>query len=190
MNTSRRLTLEPLEDRTLLAAVGSYLPAALTPNSNPKSIVVGPDGNYWFTEPSAGKIGRLSTDGTALTEFALPDPSSSPQGIAAGPDGNLWFTETNANKVGRITTAGSITEFALPRGQGPQGITAGPDGNLWFTESASGGIGRVTTAGAVTEFSLSTPGSAPTPSPPDRTATCGSRRTTPTRSAASRRPGR
>src|ERR1700724_466959 len=74
-----------------------------TAGSSPGVIAAGPDGNLWFTESSANKIGRISTAGT-FTEFSVPTASSSPRGIAVGPDGALWVTEHDADKIGRITT--------------------------------------------------------------------------------------
>jgi sugar lactone lactonase YvrE len=80
-----------------------------TPDTSPSGIVLGPDGNYWFTEYAVG-IGRMTPAG-AVTEFTVGiTPGSRPLGIAAGPDGNLWFTEYQSGKVGRITPAGSVTE--------------------------------------------------------------------------------
>lgn len=70
--------------------------------SIPLKITAGPDGNLWFAESGADKIGRITPNGT-ITEFALSTSSSSPAGITAGPDGNLWFTETSG-KIGRITS--------------------------------------------------------------------------------------
>ncbi len=64
----------------------------------PFRIVAGPDGNLWFTERFAQRIGRI-TPGGAITEFPIPggkqDSSfglGAPVGITAGPDNNLWFT--------------------------------------------------------------------------------------------------
>ena len=123
-----------------------------TADSSPMGIAAGPDGNLWFTEYQANKIGRITPSGT-ITEFPLAN-GSSPYGIAAGPDGNLWFTEPLGNRIGRITPAGVITEFSLPTANsGPGEITAGPDGNLWFTEGANK-IGRITPAGVISEFTL------------------------------------
>ena len=120
-----------------------------------------PDGNLWFTESAANKIGRITTAGV-ITEFPIPSASSGPGGIAAGPDGNLWFTELNANQIGRITTAGVITEFPIPTaGSFAIDIAAGPDGNLWFTESNANKIGRITTAGVITEFPIPSASSGP-----------------------------
>ncbi len=122
-------------------------------------IAAGPDGNLWFTEPSANKIGKITTEGK-ITEYAIPTAYSSPGGITGGPDGNVWFTESSANKIARITPAGAITEFPLSSGSAhqPIGITSGPDGRLWFAEYAANKIGRITTAGAITEFALPTTG--------------------------------
>jgi streptogramin lyase len=132
-----------------------------TAPGHPYGIAAGPDGNLWFTEDLASRIGRITPAG-AITEFPLPAAGSVPAGIAAGPDGNLWFTEFERSRVGRITPAGAITEFLIPTaGSGPARITAGPDGNLWFTEFAGNTIGRITPAGAITEFPLPAPASGP-----------------------------
>jgi uncharacterized protein (TIGR03437 family) len=125
-----------------------------TANSQPLCIAAGPDGNLWFTESAANKIGKITPAG-AVTEYSLA-PNTVPSGITAGPDGNLWFTEMQANKIGRITTAGAITEFALAPSSVPRQITEGPDNNLWFTEDAANKIGRITTSGAITEYVLPT----------------------------------
>jgi len=139
--------------------------------ADPRSITAGPDGNLWFTESLANRIGRITPDG-AITEFSagltdkVTSPGSeypaSPSDITAGPDGNLWFTEQSGPRVGRITPDGAITEFsagitavsyltAIP-------ITAGPDGNLWFNQGApreTGGglVARITPAGVATVLS-------------------------------------
>jgi streptogramin lyase len=131
-----------------------------TASSEPLLIVAGPDGNLWFTEYSAGKIGRITPAG-AITELATGVTSEVP-GIAVGPDGNLWFTEAGANKIGRITATGGITEYPVPTaGSFPNEITPGSDGNLWFTEQHGSRIGRVTTNGVFAEFSIPTTNSEP-----------------------------
>ena len=137
--------------------------ATPTTNSGPNGITFGPDGNVWFVEANAGKIGRIAPDGT-ITEFALPSSGSRPLSITTGPDGNLWFTEFNGNLIGRISPDGStIREFALPTlNSGPEGIVAGPDGNLWFTEYTAGQVGVISPDGStIIEFPLPTPNSGP-----------------------------
>jgi streptogramin lyase len=130
-------------------------------------IAAGPDGSLWFTEWSANKIGRITTDGV-ITEFKLPGLTN-PGDIASGSDGSLWFTRSTWSSwenggpyrsppmIGRITTAGVVSEFPIPHSA--HGIVAGPDGALWFGEEGVAKIGRITTGGVVTEFSTRMDGS-------------------------------
>jgi streptogramin lyase len=145
-----------LEQRCLLSINEVPTP---TPNSQPFSITAGPDGNVWFTEQSANKIGQI-TPGGAISEFPiLPVTSNAqPTGITTGADGSLWFTESNANKIGRIMPDGThLTEFSIPSSNSvPTRIVSGPDGNLWFTEVSAHKIGRLDPAtGHVAEFPVS-----------------------------------
>lgn len=116
-------------------------------------IVLGPDGNLWFTDTSADQIDKLNPATGAITAFALAT-GSQPTAITVGPDGNLWFAQQGSGQIGRITTGGSITEFNVPNGAsaGLSGIAAGPDGYLWFTEQTGNKVGRMTTAGVVITY--------------------------------------
>src|SRR5262249_55229529 len=113
------------------------VPTTVNAASATHGITTGPDGNLWFTEPSANKIGTITPSGT-IHEYAA-GAGSGPLAIVSGPDGALWFTEPGSNKIGRMTTDGTLTgEFAVPTtGVYEQDITAGSDGNLWFTESSA-----------------------------------------------------
>ena len=114
------------------------------------------DGDLWFTEGPASKIGRIATTGS-ITEFALR-PDRRPAGITAGPDGNLWFTQSTPGAIARITTGGSIKRFPLPNPKNrPHAIALGADDNLWFTESGANRIGRITPAGKITQFRVPAP---------------------------------
>jgi streptogramin lyase len=136
----------------------------------PGSITAGPDGNMWFVDNDAPRIGRITADGQ-VTDFSTasgqPGGHSLPGAIAAGPDGNLWFTDEGGldggvESIGRMTPDGQLTEFSAglqaSNGSVPDDIAAGPDGNLWFLDQGDprkGGvaaIGRITTGGAITEF--------------------------------------
>jgi virginiamycin B lyase len=119
-------------------------------------IIAGPDGNLWFAENHANKIGRLSPDGRHLAEFALPTAHSEVSGMTVGPDGNLWFcvnAATSGNgRIGRISPDGqTIVEYALPPGGAPTSIALGADGNLWFMNasltSQPDAVGRITPDG-------------------------------------------
>jgi len=118
----------------------------------------GPDGNVWFTETLASRIGVITPAGV-ITEYICPTAGSSPFGITTGPDGNLWFADS-VGIIGRITPKGVITEFPAT-GMVPYGITVGTDHNLWFSDS-QGNICRMTTAGVITKLPVPSPNLQPT----------------------------
>jgi streptogramin lyase len=153
-----RPRLEDLEARLLLSIY--EFPASRY--ASPVGITAGPDGNLWFTERDANRIGVMSPDGTLLAEYQVPTSNSAPEFIVAGPDGNVWFTEWRAGKIARITPDGAITEFPTPTpNSAPTYITAGPDGNLWYTEYYASQIGVITPDGDQAEFPLPTDGAHP-----------------------------
>ncbi len=125
-----------------------------TAQASPASLTLGADGNVWFVESLANKIGRITPAGV-ITEFPVPTASSFPAGIAAGVDGNLWFTEADGNKIGRITPAGAITEFALHTvGALPGPIVLGGDGALWFAEVQFNNLAWISPFGDLAEYHL------------------------------------
>jgi hypothetical protein len=73
--------------------------------AGPSAIATGADGALWFTETTAGRIGRVTPSGVLTNEFATSSPGSQPGGITGGPDGALWFTEFVGNAIGRLATA-------------------------------------------------------------------------------------
>ncbi len=104
-----------------------------TVDSEPTGIAVGPDGNVWFTESKANKIGRITATGE-IKEFPIPTAGSEPVGITTGPANDIWFTERRGDKIGRITATGEIKEFPLSlEGSEPTSIAAGPPGHVSFT---------------------------------------------------------
>jgi len=133
--------------------VFTYYPVPSGHFSSPYWITPGPDGNLWFTESSANKIGRITTAGV-ITEFPISGPGG-PIAITAGRDGNLWFTQGDAAVIGRITPLGAVTLFRNLSGNGGgDDITAGTDGNVWFPESGEL-IGSITPRGLIREFNIS-----------------------------------
>jgi streptogramin lyase len=118
-----------------------------TANSVPDSIVfLGADGNFWFVERNAGKIGRMSPNGM-VDEFGLTVEGQYPVSLTIGPDDALWFTGSHYTDffVGRMTQTGSVTNTWQPASGIPGDITTGPDGNLWFIAGTD--IGRATPDG-------------------------------------------
>jgi virginiamycin B lyase len=136
-----------------------------TSSSAPAGITNGPNGNLWFTEPSADRIATSTTAGQ-ITVFQLGapgQPGPRPVGITAGSDGNLWFTAAAIGSIGRITTAGIVTEFPLT-GALPASIpsiTAGPDGSVWFVEDSPDAIASISPFGLMKQFALPTQGGLP-----------------------------
>jgi streptogramin lyase len=154
-----------LSGSSLAAPVGQISQFATpTPSSGPEGIAAGPDGNLWFAEINASKIGEINPVTDAISEFATPTPNSSPLGITTGPDGNLWFTEFAAGKIGEINPSTHvITEFAIPTASAfPVALATGSNGNVWFTEDGGNKIGEISpTTHAITEFTVPTPTSQP-----------------------------
>jgi streptogramin lyase len=152
-----------LSGSSLAAPLGQLreLPTA-TANSGPEGMVAGPDGNLWYAEAGANKIGEVNPATGATADFASPTAGSFPLGVALGPDGNIWFTEFAAGKIGEINpTTHAVSDFAIPTtGSGPVAIVEGPNGNMWFTEAtgANGQIGEINpTTHGFTEFAAPTP---------------------------------
>ena len=139
-----------LEGRQLMSlTVGTFAAPAVIGTT--QDLTKAPNGNVWFTEPGAGKIGVMVPTGQFL-EVSIPSGHSALGPIAAGPDGNVWFTETNA--VARVSPIGVVTEFPVAPNARLTGITAGPDGNVWFMDSGNQQVGKITPTGAVTEFPI------------------------------------
>ncbi len=155
--TRRRFRLEMLEVRCLLSGISSITEFPLPSGSGGVGITSGPDGNLWFADAGANKIGMINPTTHAISEFTVPTANAGLYGITPGPDGNLWFTEWRAGKIGMINpTTDAISEFTVIAGGSSfmKGITAGPDGNLWFGVTASK-IGMINpTTHAIAEFTL------------------------------------
>ncbi|MBI4518167.1 MAG: choice-of-anchor D domain-containing protein [Deltaproteobacteria bacterium] len=138
-----------------------------TSSAKPFGITSGPDGNLWFTEADANKIGRITPSGSVVEFATLADcpgraSTGFPCSITTGPDGNLWFTDDNCAQIGRVTPFGAVTKLDLPTaGSGARFIVTGADGNLWFSEGFGNRVGRITTSGVITEFSIPTGGANP-----------------------------
>ncbi len=121
-----------------------------SPGSGPEAIVLGPDGNLWFSEVQTSKLAQVTPSG-CITEFSLNTHYA--EGLTSGPDGALWFTEPEFQQIGRMSVSGVVQEFMLPatKSESPDEIVKGPDGNLWFSDAADA-VWRITTAGVATSY--------------------------------------
>jgi streptogramin lyase len=129
--------------------------------TTPRDIIVGPDGNLWFTEPQqsgGGTIGRMTPDGTPLDVNVPSGLAWHPSALTNGPDNSVWVA--GPGKIGhdatldRIAVSGqgptatlaytAITAAnGLPADASISAITLGPDGNLYFANANRGWIGQV-----------------------------------------------
>ena len=132
----------------------------LPSGASPFGIAGGPDGNVWFTEPSAGNgnagVAKIAPSTGTITQYLTGTTSNSePYAIAVGGDGNLWFTDLGKRAIARITPSGAITDFTagLSAGDLPAGLASAPDGSLWFVSIGQGGpyVGHVQLDGTITE---------------------------------------
>lgn len=125
--------------------------ATPTASSGPNSIILGPDGNMWFTEEQSSAIAVVKTTGAVL-EYPTLTPNAAPLGITVGSDGALWFSESTAGRIGRITTAGAMTEYS--GASQPTYLVKGKDNNVWFTDPSNHALGVITPGGIISEISL------------------------------------
>ena len=120
-------------------------------------MMLGPDGNIWFSETEVSQIGRITPDGK-ITEFRDGiTPGAKPLSIVVR-DGALWFSEAAGNHVGRMTVDGKVTEFPIPsHGSQPRAMCPHPDGSIWFVQTSANGLGRVDRDGGMIEYKVTTP---------------------------------
>lgn len=124
--------------------------------AEPRGIAYGPDGTYWFTEESSGKLGHIDPRVTSnyISEIFITNKAwCHPFGITAGTDGGMWFTETGNSIVGRLDpTKTNYVEYTLPftfsqanrTNAQPTSIITGPGSNIWFVEYALNRIASIT----------------------------------------------
>jgi streptogramin lyase len=155
----------------VMSTSGTLLKTYQIPTPNPYNpitfsgfatfIAAGPDGNMWFVEEAASKIGRIALPSGTITEFPTPTPNCVPKNLVVGADGNMWFPERDCGQIARITTSGVITEFQVtiaPSSVLLRRITSTPDGNLWFIQAAHSApwtqneVGEMNTSGVGTNL--------------------------------------
>ena len=128
-----------------------------TASAGPEGITVGADGNLWFTEETAGKIGMIpcsagTCNGSGITDTGV-GVSSGAQPFLISPGTAVhfpvWFTERDPGGAAQIayadTTAATvvheITIANRANGQ-PFGITL-TGSKIWFTEQTGHRFGTI-----------------------------------------------
>jgi Ca2+-binding RTX toxin-like protein/streptogramin lyase len=142
-------------------------------NDIPSGIIVGPDGNIWYTTANnraPNKVGRMDRNGQVLDEstFQIHTPRAALGKLILGPDNNLWFD--GGRMIGKIDANTRVfTEYPIPEPGDSYdghplsmgGITAGPDRAIWFVEPMLNRIGRMALDGSFTEIQVPSPKALP-----------------------------
>jgi streptogramin lyase len=83
-------------------------------------IIVGTDGNLYFTEswppPTSGKVGSIGQITTAgvVQNFSTNITNSSPLGLTMGPGGNIWFADPGTSSIGVMSGVASPSPTPTP----------------------------------------------------------------------------
>jgi len=120
-------------------------------------MILGPDGNVWFSRRKVSQIGRITPQGK-ITEFRDGiTPGCKPLSIAVR-DGALWFSEAAGNASDASEWTALVTEFPIPSHDSqPRAMVTHPDGSIWFVETSTNALGRIDRNGAIREFVIPTP---------------------------------
>jgi streptogramin lyase len=140
------------------------------PESSDGSIVVGPDGNFWYITTSANRLDdslvQFNPNGSSR-QFPLPSQGSnvsfSGLNVVNGPDGRLWMGTYNCTILAS-DTSGNFQEYVVtPSSEcAIQLGSSTPGQGIWFTLQSYGQgqqqpqVGYINpSTGAVTSFSYS-----------------------------------
>ena len=120
--------------------------AVPTADAFPHDVAVGPEGELWFTEERANKIGRLDPTSGVFHEYTLETPGAAPHGIAIDRAGDVWFTANAKGFIGRLDPVkGLFTKYPLPdrHASDPHSLAFDREGALWFTVEKAGIVGKL-----------------------------------------------
>lgn len=134
----------------------------------PHLIIVGPDGNIWWSEGWVSSIATLKLSaaqpGTnnGVTEYAYTPSCSScgshTSGIGADKLGQIWLDDSLQNTIGSFPIKGGSFTFYNTNGHSHDGLNVDSQNRVWYDEEFANKI-----AVAVAPNSSSTPTPTPTP---------------------------
>ena len=144
--------------------------------SQPRDIVIGPDGSLYVASAGNNTIVRVNASSGAQTLVSSNGGSdgsllNSPRGLAFGTDGKLYVGNLNGHNILRITLAtglqeeyvsSSLLDAAGPSLCNPWGIAFSPSGTLYVNDNANerivavapnaASVSRVTTTSSLTNL--------------------------------------
>jgi streptogramin lyase len=153
-----RAAQSPRLIRTPLHMQAAFEPCC--PNVAPKSIVIGPDGNPWFTTLDFARVHSNATfvgtlRGGQIYLFAITHRGLKEDAFASGlasAENGLWMTGSDPfadnGALWHIDVSGTQKGYNLP--YNPRGLTVDADGNPWFTAASSGAPSQIVEVTAVT----------------------------------------
>lgn len=116
----------------------------------------GKDGALYQSNIRAGKVSRISPDGT-VADFAVENLVN-PVGIATGKDGLLYVADCGANRIVRLDQEGDSTVFSSGGPLScPNGITVDDQGTFYVSNFYNGDVVRITESGEASRL-LTLPG--------------------------------
>jgi virginiamycin B lyase len=108
--------------------------------SKPSELIAAEDGNLWFVNYRAAKLGKVSLEGTppkyAITEYPVEDGEWLSD-LAAGPGDDVWYSNGYPMSAGKVTPSGASTNYPLEGGGNPYSIGVDSTDQIWVTLSAS-----------------------------------------------------
>jgi streptogramin lyase len=125
----------------------------------PHDVIVGADGNVWYSNFGEQNVGRLDPKTGKVTEYPLPELKQGwPQGslgLRPDKDGNLWIGMMYQGAIGRVDIkTGKVTTFPLPPEMNKamaqvnmvRAESAAVDGKIWSQNNGFAAIHRLDVA--------------------------------------------
>ncbi|MDD5176525.1 MAG: hypothetical protein PHQ05_08915 [Sterolibacterium sp.] len=123
-------------------------------DSNPYTLIADAEGNIWFTEKKAGKLGKLERASGMITEYPVGDD---PYSLLFDRLGNVWITRKTADRLVKFDPkTGKVTELSFGKGAQPRRVAMTPDGMLWVALYGAGRLAKIDPAAnrVVKEYEL------------------------------------
>lgn len=132
-----------------------------TPVALPQGVTTDRNGDIWFTETAAQKLGRLNVSTGVITEYniltlrgqlpislTLGNPLPFPGPIREGSDSKIYFAQggfQGGNKIGQFDPSTNVyKEFVVPTPlAGICDVNNSQNGEIWFGEFTGNSIGKL-----------------------------------------------
>ena len=101
----------------------------------PHNVAVDAQGQIWFVERFADKVGTLDPRSAVFREFPIP-AGARPHGVLPDRNGFIWWSESRGNHLGRLDPrSGQMKRYGLPQERSsPHTLALGNDGLIWMTQ--------------------------------------------------------